>query len=563
MATVLPLNKPRPYQAAIRDKVLEKGNTIVVMDTALGKTLAAVLILQERFHQSPNGRGLFVVPTNVLLSQQWQYLYQQLQMLPEVVVIAPGGKPRERQELYSNDRVRIVVATPESVANDLVVISWLGITDVVIDECHHAVGDDAAAIIARQVRDKPHILTIGLTASPGKKVREIVENIGARCLIIKERWDDDVAPFIFHTHRISHSFKLTPEIVALRGQLKELAIKPLDFLQKPRWPFFKPLLPAESKPAMEQLEFWVEVENEKGQSEVEGELQLPRLKTLLALNDKLDEKIERLKPLAATDQGSQNRLNFLFGAKAQLAYLFNITYAVNLLEGYGVGTFRRYLLDLMEQARLLKAHKKPRTRAAGYLGSRPLIQKLEQQCQQFIKNGIDHPKMDYLLQLWREIHQRGESVIVFSRYKHSVRQVEERLRVVGYAVEMLMGQSGGGMSRKEQVEVVERFRAADFEGLISTSAGQEGIHSRAKRVIFYDAGFNSIELIQRAGRAGRTEPGEVDILYTEGTLDEAYYWSSFYGERKMREEAHEISRELEQGTSPGPLFPNKITPAPF
>ena len=71
--------------------------------------------------------------------------------------------------------------------------------------------------------------------------------------------------------------------------------------------------------------------------------------------------------------------------------------------------------------------------------------------------------------------------------------------------------------------------------LVSSSIGEEGLHvPDVDLVVFYEAVPSAIRSIQRKGRTGRTRPGRVIILLAEGTVDEAYYYSSIRRERFMK-----------------------------
>ena len=92
-----------------------------------------------------------------------------------------------------------------------------------------------------------------------------------------------------------------------------------------------------------------------------------------------------------------------------------------------------------------------------------------------------------------------------------------------------------GMDQKKQTETLEQFRDGDFTVLVSSSIGEEGLHvPDVDLVVFYEAVPSEIRSIQRKGRTGRTRPGRVIILLAEGTVDEAYYYSSISGERFMK-----------------------------
>ncbi len=62
-------------------------------------------------------------------------------------------------------------------------------------------------------------------------------------------------------------------------------------------------------------------------------------------------------------------------------------------------------------------------------------------------------------------------------------------------------------------------------------------------VIFYEAVPSEIRLIQRRGRTGRTRPGKMTVLLAEGTIDEAYYWTSRRREEQMHRFMETVSRK--------------------
>ncbi|MFB6294498.1 MAG: ERCC4 domain-containing protein, partial [Candidatus Nanohaloarchaea archaeon] len=66
--------------------------------------------------------------------------------------------------------------------------------------------------------------------------------------------------------------------------------------------------------------------------------------------------------------------------------------------------------------------------------------------------------------------------------------------------------------------------------------GEEGLDIPAvDYVVFYEPIPSEIRTIQRRGRTGRQEEGEVYVLMAEDTRDEAYYWSAKHKEDQMKE----------------------------
>merc|ERR1711981_793928 len=70
-----------------------------------------------------------------------------------------------------------------------------------------------------------------------------------------------------------------------------------------------------------------------------------------------------------------------------------------------------------------------------------------------------------------------------------------------------------GLTQKEQVEVVRRFREGNFNTIVSTCVGEEGLDiGEIDLIIFYDISKSPIRLIQRMGRTGRKREGKIIVL---------------------------------------------------
>jgi len=104
-----------------------------------------------------------------------------------------------------------------------------------------------------------------------------------------------------------------------------------------------------------------------------------------------------------------------------------------------------------------------------------------------------------------------------------------------------------GLSQKEQVDILEKFRAGDVNVLVATSIGEEGLDiPQVDLVVFYEPVPSEIRTIQRRGRTGRSAAGRVIMLVTKDTRDEAYLYSARRKERKMHVELDRLRKELKQ-----------------
>jgi Fanconi anemia group M protein len=100
------------------------------------------------------------------------------------------------------------------------------------------------------------------------------------------------------------------------------------------------------------------------------------------------------------------------------------------------------------------------------------------------------------------------------------------------------------------MSILEDFRQGRHNLLVTTSIGEEGLHvPDVDHVIFYEAVPSEIRLIQRRGRTGRTRQGKMTVLMSEGTIDEAYYWTSKKREQQMHRFLQTVKKKGEKPPS--------------
>jgi Fanconi anemia group M protein len=102
-----------------------------------------------------------------------------------------------------------------------------------------------------------------------------------------------------------------------------------------------------------------------------------------------------------------------------------------------------------------------------------------------------------------------------------------------------------GLTQKQQAEILDKFRAGEYNVLVATSVAEEGLDiPSTDMVLFYEPIPSEIRSIQRKGRTGRQQKGRVIVLVTKGTRDEAYYWSSKSKEKRMLNSMHGLESVL-------------------
>lgn len=65
--------------------------------------------------------------------------------------------------------------------------------------------------------------------------------------------------------------------------------------------------------------------------------------------------------------------------------------------------------------------------------------------------------------------------------------------------------------------MIEKFRSGDYNVLVSTSVGEEGLDiGEVDLIICFDTQKSPIRSVQRTGRTGRKRAGRTIVLLTEG-----------------------------------------------
>ncbi|MFH1056509.1 MAG: DEAD/DEAH box helicase family protein [Candidatus Micrarchaeota archaeon] len=488
----------RDYQISAAEKLFSEKRLLVVMPTALGKTFIAVLAIAHLLKTSPK-KILFLAPTKPLVLQQAKRLEEFLETIEEAVVMTGEVAKEERAEKYA--QATVVFATPQTIRNDLKsgLLSLQDFSLVVFDEAHRAVGAYAYVFIGEKAQ-KTQALVLGLTASPSaerKKVAEVCRNLGVNAVEVKTAQDEQVQKFVKEVKVFWEFVDLPPELVSLRKKLEELLSEPLSKLAHHGF--------VSSKTRANKKE-------------------------LLALRT-------RFIILAKTNPAFYSFSSFL--AKA-----LNLVHAIDLLESEGV----KPLLDFLESLN----ERETKTKAVLQLLKDPRVEKIKAECRMLLEKKIEHPKLHKLTALIAGVCASGKSAIVFAHYRDSVAYLILELNALPKVnAKALVGRAGGGMNQKEQHAVVESFRNGEFNVLVATSIGEEGLDiPGVDLVVFYEAVPSEIRLIQRRGRAGRAKVGEVVVLVTRGTKDEAYLWISKNKEKKMlkqMERMQHVPRQSKEG----------------
>jgi len=185
---------PRAYQSAIANSALQRGNTLVVLPTGLGKTLIAFLIIEEKVK---TGRVFFLAPTKPLV-QQHHRTFLEMTNFPEAETALITGEisPKKRGEYWKK---KVCFSTPQTLQNDLLAHRTNASAALcIIDEAHRSIGRYAYTFVAEKCAEEG-ALVLGLTASPGgsrDRIQEIVDALGIKNIEIRTATDADVFPYV-------------------------------------------------------------------------------------------------------------------------------------------------------------------------------------------------------------------------------------------------------------------------------------------------------------------------------------------------------------------------------
>ena len=491
----------REYQSSL-SRIASKESTLIVLPTGMGKTVIALRVIAEVLSKK-GGKALFLAPTKPLVEQHACFLREHL-VGKKVAVMTGEVAPEERELLWlEND---VIASTPQVIANDLrnERVSLQKVKLIIFDEAHRAVGSYAYVSVAAEFGQNPG-LVLGMTASPGSsgsRIKEVCKNLGIEHIEVRSESDPDVVKYV---HDIQTDF-VEVEV--------PLEMKRIIFVLRNLYDEY-----------VSQLTRFGVVDKKRPMTR----------KYLLEIGNSLQ----------ARSRGGEKHRN-LFQAMSFQAMAIKVDHALEMAETQGATALRNYLKGLGEEAASGEGSKASRTIAAS-------AQFIKVQ-QMLLALKVEHPKLAKVMTIVsRQVHEAPESrIIVFTHFRDTADLMASKLATVdGARVVKLVGQSKHsgekGLRQKEQVGVLDQFRSGEFNVLVATSVGEEGLDvASTDLVIFYEPVPSEIRSIQRRGRTGRKRSGRVVVLVTKGTRDEAYAYASSNKERAMKRGLFQIQKGMDR-----------------
>ncbi|EFD92934.1 MAG: DEAD/DEAH box helicase domain protein [Candidatus Parvarchaeum acidophilus ARMAN-5] len=496
----------REYQKNIFE-TCKSGNTLVVLPTGLGKTIISAMLADYRLEKYPNSKVLFLAPTKPLINQHMKTFSNIMDI--KIGTASGSVSSKKRSEMYLENQ--LIFATPQTIENDIKneVIDFSSFSLLIVDEAHHTVGNYSYVKIAKDyTTGSAHPLILGLTASPAserEKIRTICNNLGITNVEIRSEEDPDVSPYIENKEVEVITVNMPLEIADLSIKVKEMINSAILELQS---------------------------------SGLLKNVQQSRINrvTILLLQKSLQ-----------TQMFSGRRSFYLIRGIILTSKLMKLYHAYGLVSTQSLSAFFNFLVKI----------EKGKAKTDKELVSDPKFLQIKEKTEDLLKKGIEHPKLEQLVQLLKNNFSEDKKAIIFAQYRDTVDAIYSRISSMeNIRPVRFIGQGKGGLSQKEQVNIISDFESGVYNVLVSTSVSEEGMSIRGVDIaVFYETIPSAIRNIQRRGRVGRFAAGKVFILITKGTNDESYYWLSKRREKSMKKIIKNIQENPENIKQDGTLNP--------
>ncbi len=559
----------RTYQSNISQSAFNR-NTLVILPTALGKTIISLLVCANTLYNYKDKRVLIMAPTRPLVIQHMNSFFSVLKMLEDQIAAVTGKiVPYARRAIWNKPEIRLVFATPEVVKNDIEEnrLSLNDFTLLVFDEAHRAVKDYAYTFIAKEyVKQSIYPLILALTASPGsdkQRMKEVCDNLFIEHVEYRSEEDPDVRQYINPIEVEWKYLDLPSEYQYIISNLKSILHEKIRWLiqhrilsqKDPRWIFKRNLIDAG-----DQIRYNLELtmEEERGPLYVALMQQSSALSlmycteliesqgsySLKAFLDRIEEEGHGVASGAGSGGSSKSHQSILNDSRIKevRTLVSNLTtehpkinYIVNLLRN------RYHSSNFTQNSNAKKDGQYNR--------------------QEKLDPGSDYNRRHNHLIPYHDL-QNNSRTLIFTQYRDSARHIVEMLSKNGINASRFVGQAKRqgdiGMKQDEQTSVLESFRNGEFDVLVATSIAEEGLDiPQVDLVIFYEPIPSEIRHIQRRGRTGRMSAGSVIILAAKETIDERNLHASKRRIQKMKQTLSSLLTSLK------PIIRNSLSTDPL
>ncbi|KAF3046519.1 3'-5' DNA helicase [Didymella heteroderae] len=479
----------RDYQFNIVQRGLF-NNLLVALPTGLGKTFIAATVMLNWYRWTIDSQIVFVAPTKPLVSQQVGACFGIAGIPRSATTMLTGGvQPGLRSEEWKSKRVFFM--TPQTLLNDL----KNGYADpkkivlLVVDEAHRATGSYAyVEVVSLLRRFNQSFRVLALTATPGadvEAVQKVIDGLDISKVEIRTENSMDICNYV-HQRRVEKRVFQNSDEMEMCMDLYSQALQPLVNQVAGLGAYWsndpRTLTPYGCTQAASK---WA---NEAGRH---------------------------------ANQGVKNMVRTI------LTLLASIAHAMDLMKYHGMAPFYTKLKDFRDDSQKTKSKYKKQILESDAF--KKLMTRLDTWIND--ENFTGHPKLEYVQEcILEHFVNAGERpnasqtrIMVFAHFRDSAEQIARILKkhepmirprvFVGQAT----AKNSEGMNQKEQLSVIEEFKAGKFNTLIATSIGEEGLDiGEVDLIICYDSKASPIRMLQRMGRTGRKREGKIIMLQMQG-----------------------------------------------
>lgn len=394
------------------------------------------------------------------------------------------------------------------VANDLgnYLYNLNDVSLLIIDEAHRCLKNyDYTKVVKFYKEQATNQRILGLTASPGHdpdKVKQITSHLNLDEIEIRTRESDDVKPYVKERKYTKVEVPFPPELMEIHALLNKMYNEAIEKLKSKRY--------------------------------IAGPVNKV---TLLKLQTRLFQQLS-------------GRNFAAFYGVSLCAQAIKLSHALELLETQTLSGLHNYMKTIFEQA------KENKSKAVQAIVKSPEFNKAHLLIEMLLAKKAEHPKIFEIIKIINsEFSQNPRAkIIVFAQFRETVHSISKKLNEnPSIKSAVFIGQAkksaSGGLTQKEQREIIEKFKTGELNVICATSIGEEGLDiPEVNAVIFYEPIPSAIRKIQRAGRTARLQPGKLIILVTMNTRDEIHHYASSARERKMHRVIDGVKKDLKHGT---------------
>ncbi|EPE07859.1 atp-dependent dna helicase mph1 [Ophiostoma piceae UAMH 11346] len=484
----------RDYQFSIVKSSLF-SNTLVALPTGLGKTFIAATVILNFYRWTRDAKLVFVAPTKPLVSQQVDACLQ-VAGIPrsDTTLLTGETSPALREAEWASKRLFFM--TPQTLQNDLSkgYADPKSIALLVIDEAHRSTGEYAyVKVVGFMRRFTNSFRVLALTATPGasvESVQEVIDNLGVSHVEIRTEESIDIRNYV-HSREI--------ERLSLEPSLEMETVQ--DLFSKALKPFCDRL---------SQQNIWF------GRD--------PMALTTFGLMKAQREWMAG--PARHLNDGTKFMLLGTFGLLKSLAH------PIKLLSFHSIRACYNSLHEMRSECE--KNEKGSKLRKQFFRD--PNAEEMMMTIERWLKDPTfeSHPKLSYLKQQLAEhfIDQApgaNTRAIVFNEFRDSAEDIVRALNrdVPNVKASVFVGQAdskrSAGMKQADQIKAIQRFKDGEFNVLVATSIGEEGLDiGQVDLIVCYDASSSPIRMLQRMGRTGRKRAGHVILLLMKGKEEDKF-----------------------------------------